>query len=66
MNRYQITAAGLWVAIVAACFTIPTEAPAVPVRLVGLCNGQLFAAMEESAFPAGCTLIEPIIKDAAQ
>ena len=38
----------------------PTEAPAVPVRLVGMCDGRLMGAMEESAFPAGCEWIAPL------
>jgi hypothetical protein len=36
------------------------ERPAVPVRLIGACNGQILGAMEESAFPAGCDWIETI------
>lgn len=42
------------------CQAAPKEAPAVPAMLIGRCNGVLMAAMEESAFPAGCTWIEPI------
>lgn len=33
---------------------------ATPARLIGECNGQLFAAMEEDQFPSGCAWIEPI------
>jgi hypothetical protein len=40
------------------------ERPAVEARLIGRCGGRLMAAMEESAFPAGCAWIEPI-RDAA-
>lgn len=36
------------------------ERPAVEARLIGRCNGRLMAALEESAFPAGCDWIEPI------
>lgn len=37
-----------------------SERPAVPARLIGQCGGRILAAMEESAFPAGCNWIEPI------
>ena len=36
------------------------ERPAVEVRLVGMCQGRYFAALEESAFPAGCLWIAPL------
>lgn len=36
------------------------EASAQPARLIGLCDGQVLAAMEEDQFPAGCDWIEPI------
>lgn len=36
------------------------ETPAVEARLIGRCDGRIMAAMEESAFPAGCDWIEPI------
>jgi hypothetical protein len=36
------------------------ERPAVEARLIGRCNGRLMAALEESAFPAGCDWVEPI------
>lgn len=35
-------------------------AQAAPVRLVGLCSGRLLGALEEDAFPAGCSWIEPV------
>jgi hypothetical protein len=56
-------------ALVALAFAYPlawtvkaaeAERPAVPVRLVGLCDGRMMAAMEESAFPAGCDWIAPL------
>ena len=37
-----------------------SERPAVPVRLIGKCNGRILAALEESSFPAGCEWIEEI------
>lgn len=33
---------------------------AKPARLIGHCDGQLFAAMEEDHFPEGCDWIEVI------
>lgn len=33
---------------------------AQPVRLIGMCQGQLLAALEESQFPADCDWIEAI------
>lgn len=39
---------------------VPAEAPAVPVRLIGMCGGRMLAAMEESAFPANCDWIAPL------
>lgn len=50
--------AGLLSISVAGMFK--AERPAVPARLIGLCDGRILAAEEESAFPAGCTWIEPI------
>ena len=39
------------------------ERPAAPARLIGRCNGQLYAGNSESSFPAGCAWIEPIRDD---
>lgn len=37
------------------------EAPtAQPIRLIGMCNGQLLGAMEEDQFPAPCEWIEGV------
>lgn len=36
------------------------ESPAREVRLIGLCDGRLMAALEESSFPSDCAWIEPI------
>ncbi len=41
------------------------ESPAREVRLIGLCDGRLMAALEESSFPAGCEWIEPIRSESA-
>lgn len=38
----------------------PAESPAVPARLIGVCNGGYMSAVEESAFPEGCQDIKPI------
>jgi len=46
--------------VVAVDSARPVESPAVPARLIGLCNGGYMAAIEESAFPEGCLWIEPI------
>ena len=36
------------------------EPAAIEARLIGMCDGRLMAALEESSFPAGCEWIEPI------
>ncbi len=48
-------------AITAGVAVASREAPAVEARLIGFCNGRVFAGMSESAFPeTGCEWIEPI------
>lgn len=37
-----------------------SEQHAHEARLIGLCSGRIYAAMEEDQFPSGCDWIEPI------
>ena len=61
MKRGGIALAALGFAYVLAWTVAGAgERAAVPARLIGECDGRIMAAMEESAFPAGCAWIEPI------
>ncbi len=60
----RIVAAALaGAAVYVGATAAPAERPAVPARLTGYCGGQAMAAVEESAFPAGCASIETITKE---
>ena len=37
---------------------------AQPIRLIGMCHGQLLGGLEEDHFPEGCKWIEPVNMDA--
>ena len=56
----------MWSGLMGLTLRTPYEAPATQIRLIGECDGKLLAAMEESAFPAGCAWIEPVRWEAAR
>ncbi len=70
MSRAVPIAIGAGMAIWSILFSLtlrtPAEMPAVQIRLIGECNGITMAAMEESAFPEGCTWIEPVRMEPGQ
>lgn len=62
----------LWIAGAAALAAVvpianyvaaPAPSTVIEARLIGHCNGRIYAGQEESSFPAGCDWIEPIRYD---
>ena len=58
MKRIALALAAL--AMIGGPTPVPYERPAIEAGLIGMCQGRLMAAQEESAFPASCDWIEPI------
>lgn len=56
---------GIMVMWAAACLMAiflakPTPEPATEIKLIALCNGKLYGAIEEDQFPRNCAWVEPI------
>ena len=60
MRTPEYFAAALVMCLIAAVASLPSKSSARPARLIGVCSGQMLAAMEEDEFPAGCDWIELI------
>lgn len=68
MNKENLVFCGTGVTVLcfAILYSVALSIPAnvvdeaMPVRLIGSCNGVLYAAQEESSFPDNCQWIEPI------
>lgn len=58
IDRLAFGAAIVVLLLLYAHMAIDVQPKAHPIRLIGMCNGQLLGAMEEDHFPAPCDWIE--------
>lgn len=60
VDRLALAAAIITLLLLYARLAVDVQPKAQPIRLIGMCNGQLLGAMEEDQFPAPCEWIEGV------
>ena len=60
VDRLALGAAIITLLLFYAQLVVDVQPKAQPIRLIGMCNGQLLGAMEEDHFPAPCEWIEGV------